>query len=168
MKQQHQLFVANYIRTQSATKAALAAGYSAHTASTQGSRLLKRLDIQGAIAQHDAKIQKSNAITADRVIAELGKIAFFNIQDILDEHNKVKPIKDLPPDVAAALQSIETGKDFTKVRAASKLDSLGTLAKIIGLTKEREQQTAIQVVLLQDKPALDVPAVEVRQLNPQF
>lgn len=160
MKAQHQLFVDNYIKTQNATKAALAAGYSEKSAHTQGSRLLKRSDIQGALVSHTAKTEKKVASLADRVLKELEKMAFSNMQDLFDpQTGKLLPINKMPRDVAATLTAFENDKGFQKVKTASKLTAIETLAKILGLVKPDTQQQAVQIIIRQAPDTVGQPAI---------
>lgn len=117
-----------------------------------------------AIAQHEAGISKKLAVTGDKVMAELAKVGFFNVQDLYDDTGKLLPIKDLAPEVAAAISSVEIDKGFTKVRTSSKLDALTTMAKVLGMVKQEQAQVAIQTIIVQDKPEI-APSVEVRQLT---
>lgn len=61
-------FVAAYIVEPNATKAAITAGYSEHTAGQQGSRLLKDVDIQQALQQAQATASQVIAAKTDEAI----------------------------------------------------------------------------------------------------
>ena len=51
MNAKQELFCKFYVSTMNATKAAIASGYSARTARSQGARLLTKVDIQKRISQ---------------------------------------------------------------------------------------------------------------------
>src|SRR6516165_2745573 len=64
-------FVAEYLNNLNATKAAIAAGYSAHTASQQGSRLLKNSKVAEAINEEFIPRHERLETAADRMLQEL-------------------------------------------------------------------------------------------------
>ena len=74
-------FVAEYMIDLNAAAAARRAGYSARTAEAQASRLLANVKISAAIAEAQAARAKRTEITADRVLKEIGLIAFAPIGD---------------------------------------------------------------------------------------
>ena len=86
----------------------------------------------------------------ERVVAEMGCIAFFQPGELYDEGGRMLPVKELPPHVQAALGNIEsvTGnvdsgdgqKDrLARVRVWDKPKVLEMLAKHHGLLKETVQ-----------------------------
>lgn len=70
------IFVREYLIDKNATRAAKAAGYSKKTAQEQGSRLLSNAMVKRAIAAAVGPVLQKLDITAERVIAKLGEIAF--------------------------------------------------------------------------------------------
>lgn len=149
LKHQHQLFVANYIKTENATKAALAAGYSEKSAATQGSRLLKRLDISGALQAHELKIAKKRSITAENILRELGNIAFFDVRDLYREDGSLKAISELPDHVARAVSSIDNdGFKGKKVRTHSKMEALQLLAKHLNIINSEQESSKVSIIVL--------------------
>lgn len=97
-----------------ATKAAILAGYSEHTAPQIGSRLLRRPDIKEAVQARQERLAKKADVTAERVIKELAVIAFSDIRGLFDEHGKLKPVHELPEEVARSLASVEISKERTR------------------------------------------------------
>jgi phage terminase small subunit len=96
-------FVCEYLVDQNATRAAIRAGYSRKTARAIGSRLLTKVDIRRAIA---LRLEKQE-VTADRVLAELAKIAFANMADYLT----------IGPDGSARIDSSKVTRDeFAGIR----------------------------------------------------
>lgn len=71
-----QLFIAEYIKCKNATKAAIAAGYSKHTARHIGSQLLANLYISRAVEEGVNKQVERLEITADKVLQVIAGIAF--------------------------------------------------------------------------------------------
>jgi phytoene dehydrogenase-like protein len=68
-------FVAEYLVDLNATQAALRAGYSPRTAPPQGSRLLKNVDVQAAIATQQAQQLEAVEVRIEDVLRDLKAIA---------------------------------------------------------------------------------------------
>ncbi len=64
-------FVQEYLLDPNATQAAIRAGYSAHTADVQGSRLLSNVKVAAAIQAGQTVLSERLEVTADRVVAGL-------------------------------------------------------------------------------------------------
>lgn len=97
-------FVAAYLKNPNATQAAIEAGYSAHTAGSQGHDLLKNPEIAAAVGKNLEKAE----IEAVEVLRELRRIALCDIGGAFDEDGKLKAIKDMPEDVRRAISAVET------------------------------------------------------------
>ena len=83
-----EVFCQEYIIDLIATQAAIRAGYSKRTAGSQGDRLLKKVKIQQRIKNLQSERAKRTEITSDRVLEELGKIAFSNVGDFIQMKDK--------------------------------------------------------------------------------
>lgn len=99
------MFVKEYLIDLNGTQAAIRAGYSEKTAQEQASRLLSNVIVAAAIQDAMGKRSERVEITADRVLQEIAKLAFANLQDFYDENGTLKDIHTLPRDVAVALSS---------------------------------------------------------------
>jgi len=77
------LFIEEYLLDLNATQAAIRAGYSEDTARQQGSRLLSNVNIQKEIKKAKQERIERTKITQDRVLKELSKIGFADINDFL-------------------------------------------------------------------------------------
>jgi Terminase small subunit len=107
-------------------------------------------------------------VTADATVRELGRIAHCDIRKFYDEHGHLKPLHELPDDLAACIASIEvvrrrvigvdvasagpaaseTGGTFEvvyKVRFWNKLQALELLGRHQGLFREDAQQPIAHV-----------------------
>lgn len=112
------LFVENYLIDLNGTQAAIRAGYSEDSARFIASENLTKPNIAKAIAIARKERADRIKMTADEVVAELSRIARFNIKDI----TRVTPDGDgyvdlstLTRDQAAALSSI-TVEDYVEGR----------------------------------------------------
>ena len=147
-----QRFIAEYPADFNATKAAERAGYSKKTAGQQGHRLLKNVQIQREIQKRIAKLTTKADVTVERVLSELMKVGFANLQDYIRITADGDPYIDLSAMTeyqAAALQEI-TVEDFkdgrgdnardvrkVKVKMLDKLSALEKLGKYLGMFVDR-------------------------------
>lgn len=100
-------FCQEYIVDLNATKAAIRAGYSEDTAYSIGSENLKKPEIEEKVQEYMDLRARRTEITADRVLAELGKIAFSDIRKIMSPQNGLIDVTDLDDDIAHAISSVE-------------------------------------------------------------
>ena len=87
-------------------------------------------------------------IDPDRALREAAKLAYSNIQDLMDEEGKVRPLKEWPRELAAAVSSIDLTKknltagdgkqeDVIRIRLWDKPANLTLLFKHLNLLTER-------------------------------
>jgi hypothetical protein len=165
LKPQHLDFINAYLTNGSnATQAAISALYSAKTAGQIAHKLLKRADIQAELLSRQAKLEKKTDTLRDKIMAEFGRIGFSDIRQLYDDKGLLIPINKLPADVAAAIQSV----DGKKIKLASKLEALNSMAKTIGMFQEQVNQTAVQVIIMPPAPDGLMPASEIKQLKPNW
>jgi len=114
-----------------ATKAAIAATYSAKTAYAAGSRLLKDGRVRALIEEMEKRAAAKIELNPNSVVQELAKLGFSNMGDFVDDEGKFIGMAGLTRDQTAAIQEIEidekNGK--RKVKLANKRESLELLAK---------------------------------------
>lgn len=79
----NEAFVHHYLESLNATQAAIKAGYSAETAGSIGSRLLKNVKVAAAIAQGMALRSMRTEFTQDQVLRELGRIGFSDMRQFV-------------------------------------------------------------------------------------
>jgi phage terminase small subunit len=135
-----EMFTREYLIDLNATQAAIRSGYSKKTAEWIGPQLLGKSHvaeaIQSAMDKRAAKIE----ITSDAVLQELAKMAFANIQDLYDEFGILKPINELPREVAAGIQSVKVNLTeacaVQEVKLWDKKGSLELLGKHLKLFAE--------------------------------
>lgn len=78
------LFCKEYIVDFNATRAAKAAGYSEDTAYSIAGNLLNIVEVQKYLTYLISARAKRLEVTADKVVQEIAKIAFHNVEDLLD------------------------------------------------------------------------------------
>lgn len=141
-------FVCEYLVDKNATQAAIRAGYSAKTARSIGEENLSKPDIRAAIDAGLADLASRVGITAERVLRERARIAFFDPRKLLDAGGNPLPMQNLDDDTAAAIAGVEVvemkgGAEIPgvlslvkKYRLAAKDTSLAALEKYLGLNEK--------------------------------
>lgn len=137
-------FVAEYLVDLNATQAAIRAGYSERTAYRIGAELLQKTSVAEAIAAGQAKRAQRVEITADRVVAELAKIAFADPRDLMEwgpDGVKLKASVDLTEEQAASVAEVSetTTKDggSLKLKKHDKVKALELLGRHMGMFKDK-------------------------------
>jgi len=104
----YQIFAREYVTDLNGTRAAIAAGYSAKSATSKGSQLLTLVKVQRLIDALKTERAEKLEITADSVLAELAKMGFANILDYVqvEDGNAVVNLSKLTWDQASALREI--------------------------------------------------------------
>jgi phage terminase small subunit len=139
-------FVREYLTDLNATQAAIRAGYSDRTAEQAGFRLLRNVQVARAISAAQQKRAARLEITADRVLQELARIAFFDPRKVLKADGTAKPLQDLDDDTAAAIaglevQEITVGENVVgtvkKYRITDKNAALSNAMRHLGMLREK-------------------------------
>ena len=140
-------FVEEFAIDMNATQAAIRAGYSAKTAKEQATRLLSNVNIAAEIARGRAERSERTGISADRVLQELARIAFFDVRKALNPDGTMKPLSELDDDTAAAIAGLELSEIrdsegspigvLKKLKFCEKLGALDKLARHLGLLQDK-------------------------------
>lgn len=102
--------------------------------------------VKERIADLRAKAAQANEIRATDILAELKRLAFFDIRKLVDAEGNPLPVNQLPDDVAAALVGLDivqfgnadAGRGTVmKIKMADKLGALTTLARHLGLLSDK-------------------------------
>lgn len=145
-------FVEEYLIDLNASAAARRAGYSHKRSDAIGFDLLRNTEIQAAIAIEQRERSARTGITADRVIAEIAKIAFADPRKVMTWGPSGVTLKDSETlsDADAAIvsevsESISQAGSSVKVKLHSKLDALEKLAKHVGVYSQETGQDIVIV-----------------------
>lgn len=166
LNEKQRQFVQEYLVDLNATQAAKRAGYSERTAYSQGQRLLKHDEIQAAIQEARKAQQERTEITADRVLQEYARVAFFDPRKLFGVDGKPRDVTDLDQETAAALAALDVLESFEggefvgyvkKYRMASKLHALDALAKHLGLFEKQIQEEGGETGVVFLAPAAPEP-----------
>lgn len=106
LTKKNEVFCDEYLIDLNATQAAIRAGYSVESAGSIGSELLKKPEIRARIDRAMAERSKRTGINADRVLLELGKIAFVNAIDVINMTDATV-LTDASRDDTAAIASVK-------------------------------------------------------------
>lgn len=116
-------------------------------------RWLARSDVKAALAERRQNILEAAGIHQEMIVRELGRIAFANPKQLLDEHGNPRPLHELDDDAIAQVAGIEfeeqvaTTNDGTttvrtrvrKVKRWDKRQALKDLAAIAGLQRDDDK-----------------------------
>lgn len=161
-KAQYERFCREYVVHHNGAKAAAAAGFAKHSARVRASILLRRPEVAARVRELELNLLSKADITAERVMLELGRVAFSDPRKLVDATGRVRPIHELDDDAAASLAAFEVdavtttvkgGKKSTtvhtaKVRRYEKTPALGILAqhfKLIGTNIDETVSAALAV-----------------------
>ncbi len=137
-------FVAEYMLDLNATQAAIRAGYSQRRASEIAYQLLQKTPVQDAIAAAQEIREKRLDITADRVVAELARLAFADtttavrieggrvvVQDTdeMDENTR-RAISEIS-------ETVTTNGGTLKVKFHDKVKALELLSRHLGILNDK-------------------------------
>lgn len=142
-------FVEEYKIDLNGTQAAIRAGYSPKTAGCQAFDLLKKPEIQAAIAEAQKRCCDATDISAEKVLRELALIAFARVSDIYDVGSdgtvKLKSMdemsehgKALISDITITNRTTDFGETQTvRVKLADRTKPLELLGKRLALFTEK-------------------------------
>lgn len=145
-------FVLEYLKDLNATQAAIRAGYSVKTAHSQGPRLLEHVDISAALAAKQAKTMAKLDISAERILLERARLAFFDPRKLFDDAGEPIHVSKLDDDTAACIAGLdivtqgnsEVGfASVLKVKLADKNASLTALEKIQGMYSNGDEPAGV-------------------------
>ena len=139
------IFIAEYLVDGNATRAAVAAGFSEASAAVTGARLLKNRTIAQAITLRQSQRVVKLEITAERVLGELAKLAFYDPGNLFDAEGKMLPVTALDEVTRAAISAIDcemkddegTRTITKKVKLADKGQNLERLGKYLKLFTDK-------------------------------
>jgi terminase small subunit-like protein len=157
----HKKFIEEYLKHGNGSKAVIACGMSANGASVTANRFLKDPRIAAEIARRRSVSEKRAELNAEMVMSELRNLVASNPKDFYDEHGNLKPINELPDDVAKTISSLEMaekGSGVKKLKTHSKLGAIELASKLLGMLKDQESARASVTIVLAEAPQIERPA----------
>ena len=166
-------FVAEYLISGNATKAALAAGYSPKTAGVIGLENLRKPLIASLLAEKQVFIAERQderleamELTKERVAREIARISFFDPRKMFAPNGRPLAITELDADTAACIVGLDvleeyegTGKDrvlvghIKKYKISDKNSALDKAAKVLGMYGEDNKQRTDALTTMLDRIA---------------
>lgn len=158
-EKRYDMFARNYVIDLNATRAAIAAGYKANSANEQASRLLANRKVQAIVARLQSERASKLEIKAERVVEEIARLAFSNMQDYTRTDADGKPVLDLSSitrDQFAAVQEIRedtTGGSGdgerkvvvrTTLKLGDKTKNLELLGRHLGMFQDNLKVTGLE------------------------
>lgn len=143
-------FAEEYLIDLNGTQAAIRAGYSPKTANEQAVRLLANVSVRKLIDEGRAKQAERAGLSAERVLQEAMRLAFFDIRKLVDADGKPIPISQLDADTAAAIQGLDVASvgnmdvgigQVLKYKIADKNSAIERLFKHLGLFEKDNKQS---------------------------
>ena len=144
-------FCNEYIIDFNGTQAAIRAGYSKNGAQVTAFNLLTKTNIKNFIDERKKEISKSNKISVEKIVNELGHIAFSNITDYIEVKEGSITLTDwtnLTKEQTAAIESIHQTKEGYRVKLYNKPHALEMLGKHLGMFRDEIDLTQDQVETL--------------------
>ncbi len=133
-------FVEEYLVDLNATQAAKRAGYSAKSARTRGSKLLRNPAVAAAIESAQAKRAQRTRVSADRVVTELAKVAFGDPRRLFSwgpggvELRESSELTEAEAALVSEVSETRTAAGGTRrVKLHCKMTALTALGKHLGL-----------------------------------
>ena len=123
-----------------AATAAIAAGYSASSAASQGSRLLRNAEVAVRIHELHEETAHRLGVTREAVVDELAAIAFSRVDHVVKVGPvgiEMRPMEEIPPADLAAIailrHRVSPTSRSTLVKMMDKLGALEKLGRMLGL-----------------------------------
>lgn len=113
-------FALEYVVDLNATQAAIRAGYAESGARTEGARLLANAGVQAKVAELAEQRAEKTGLSAERVLAEIQRMAFYDPADLVEVAIPVDEVGDLP--AGARVEVREDGNGFVIMGLASPRD----------------------------------------------
>lgn len=156
-----QRFCQEYIIDLNATQAAIRANYDAKSVAcfqNIGTTNLSKPIVQAELSRLIAKREERTLVSADKVVLELAKLAFSNIEEYLtvDDNGDMylKNFDSIERATLAAVESIKVSKvgngknttTITQFKLCSKLNALEQLGKHLGIYEKDNDQKRLTIV----------------------
>ncbi len=164
-------FITEYMKDGNGARAAEDAGYAKNSARQTAYDLLTKPYIQDEIQRRWKKVTDKAEITQERVLKEMGRLAFSDLRNYYDEDGNLIPICDLSDDAAAAIsgvdQCIVKKQDFKdavtkgtietdavdKIKLHPKIPALDMLNKKFGTYEKDNKQKEVNVTIIENYTA---------------
>lgn len=138
-------FVLEYLLDTNATQAAIRCGFSERSAYQKGHEISNKPHVKAAIDARRKQVTAKLEITLERVLEEIGKVAFFSFSRLKHPDGSIKRFDELDEDTLAAIQELEVVGGMVlagSVKFHGKLKALDMLMRNLGGYKADNKQKA--------------------------
>lgn len=136
-------FCHEYLIDTNGTQAAIRAKYAKKGAGTEAGRLLQNAEVRARIRYLNGERMRRTRVDADRVLTELGAVAFAQITDLVSWRDGKLTLLD--SDLVAnpgAIAEIRQTREGLVVKMHSKNDAIRQLVPHVGIATETPQERA--------------------------
>lgn len=170
------VFIGKYVQTRHVTRSAIAAGCPADSASVQGSRWLADPRIRTEVDKRLKRMLERYEVTPAKIVAELAKIAYSNVDDyvsVQDDGSVIVDFSTATREEMAALSQIEVheytegrGENAANVKVV-KFKAIDKRAALMDLAKIRRMLPAdrIEHTGADGAPLMPERVIDVRKLS---
>lgn len=141
LSEREEAFVREYLVDLSPTKAARRAGYSSKSAKTLGPRVFRRPDVQAAIRKAMEERAKRTEVTADKVVQQLGRIAFADMKNYVEYGPDGVTLKQSGEVDGTVVGSVSETKEGIKFTLAPKIPALELIGRHLGMWNDKVEVT---------------------------
>lgn len=164
-------FVEEYLVDLNGTQAAIRVGYSPKTAAATASRLLRNVKMRAYIAELMAPAVKAAELSAERVLKEMTRLAFYDMTALLDVDDGKITLRDptsLPEDLRRAIvgiKPVQIGEGLQyECKFADKQKALDSLARHLQMFKDTVVvENVFRIVTEMDDDELDRRLTELER-----
>lgn len=136
-----QSFLNEFIVDFNPVSAAERAGYPLETAASAARKILSKPVVKLIISCRQQELRNLSTVMASSVLAEYAKIAFSDIGDYLEFDNNTVVLKNSNEVDTSLISSVEMTQFGVKLKLYDKKSALDSLAKNLGLVKDRVEHT---------------------------
>lgn len=129
LHRRYEKFAREYAVDLNGARAAIAAGYSRRTAASQASDLLRIPKVSRLIDELLARHAEKADVSAERVLGQLARLAFFDPRKFYNDDGSLKSIMQLDDESASALAGMEVEKLYEHY-GAGQAKQVGTITKV--------------------------------------
>ena len=154
---QQRLFVDKYLCAAklNATKAAIAAGYSRKSAHSQATALMANPRVKQYLRKRMDDRKRRLEVNQDKVVSELGALAFSRPSEFVELVNgrlTVKDLDDVPLELQGAIKSYEPvfgtmGRSGIKVKFTDRVAPLKLIMQHLGMLQDKARESSKGIIV---------------------
>jgi phage terminase small subunit len=136
-------FIAEYLKDQNGTQAAIRAGYSKRTAQEQSSDLLSKPMVKKRIETALRKAEERAEVSIAETLRKISILADSDIRELFNENGSLKPIKQWPDKIALAVSSVEIDEldETKKVKLWDKVKALEMMGRHLKMFTDKVEHS---------------------------